>query len=455
MGSHLTDSKLFGSMFGTKAMKEIFSDEGQVKQWLIVEAAIARAQGDLGIIPKEAAIEISSKAQLKYIDIEALGKEIEVASHPIVPIIKQLERACNNNYGQFVHWGATTQDIMDTGNVLQIKKAFNLIEPKLKNIIRVLMKLAEKHKETIMPGRTHGQHALPITFSFKVSGWIDELGRQLDRLQSLRERVLIGQFSGAVGTLASFNKDGLKVQEKVMDILELKTPKIAWHTSRDNLVEVAMFMGMLMGTMAKIAKEVTILQKTEIKELEEPFKDGQIGSSTMPHKRNPVLCQNIVTISKVVRKNASLVLENMDHEHERDMIRWQVEWAAFPEIFIMSDAALDMVEKVVSNIKVNEKQMRRNIDLTNGLILSESIMLRLGEGLGKQNSHHIILEACMEAINQNQPLEKILLKNKQITDQINEKEIKALLDPLNYIGSSSAIVDNVLAEAMNNLNGDQ
>ena len=451
MASHLVDSKLFGSTFGTKAMKEIFSDEGQVENWLIVEAAIARAQGDLEIIPKEAALEISSKAHLAYVNIDLLGKEIEAAGHPIVPIIKQLEKACSNNHGQFVHWGATTQDVMDTAFVLQLKKAIHLIEPKLRSMIEVLIELADEHKKTIMPGRTHGQHALPITFGYKVSVWIEELGRHLTRLESLRERVLVGQFSGAVGTLASFDKEGLKVQSRIMEILELKTPTIAWHTSRDNFVEMAMFMGMLTGTVAKIAKEITLLQKTEVGELEEPFKTGQVGSSTMPHKRNPVLCQNIVTISNIVRRNASLLLDNMDHEHERDMIRWQVEWEAFPEIFIMSDAALDMANTVLSNLTVKEQRMKENLYLTHGLILSESIMLKLGEGLGKQNSHHIVLEACMEAIEEEKPLETILLKNPQISELLSEVEIKKLLDPLNYIGVIPEVVDNVLNDARKKL----
>ena len=446
MGSHVIDSALFKSCFGTEEMRTIFSDATLLQMWLDVEAALAKAEGELGIIPTAAAAEIVKKAHVRFLDMEAMGKAIEKANHPIMPLVKQLERACDNSHGQYVHWGATTQDIMDTGIVLQMKQGLAVIERDVVEMLRILCALAETHTNTIMPGRTHGQHALPITFGYKVSIWLDEMNRNLARVRSLKSRVLNGQFFGAVGTLASLHKRGMEVQERMMRDLGLGVSRTALHAARDNWAEIASVLAILTGTIGKMAKEVIMLQKTEIAELEEPFRSGQVGSSTMPHKRNPMTCQNIVALSRIVRANSPLVTEGMVHEDERDMTALQVEWEVMPELFTLTGAALSMSVAVFRDLRVRPDNMKRNLSIAKDFILSEAIMIALGEKIGRQKSHDLVHKACEEALHQNTSLSVILNGNKEVTGYLSAEEIEKILSPENYIGVSvemtQAVIEN-------------
>lgn len=452
MGSHIIDSKLFRDFFGTSELRHIFSDEYLIQRWLDVEAALARAEARLNIIPKEAANEITRKANIENINIEEMEMEIKRTDHPIVPLIRQLEKECDNDFGQYVHWGATTQDIMDTAVTLQIKDSFKIINQYIIELRRILLNLTETHLYTLMPGRTHGQHALPITFGYKVSVWLEEINRHYERLDSIKDKLFVGQFSGAAGTLASLKKDGFKVQELLMEELELDVPSITWHTSRDNWIEYASLLAMIAGSAEKIANEITVLQKTEINELEEPFVKGKVGSSTMPHKRNPMACENILSLARIIRKNASLLLEGMSHEHERDIVPWKVEWEAIPELILITGATLNTLNYVLTGLKVNKKKMRENIDLTNGQILSESIMLALGEKIGRQKSHDYIYEACIVAYEEDLHLSEVILADESVKKYLSEQEILDLFDPENYIGLAVEMARKIIEKTKKDLN---
>lgn len=446
MGSAIYDSVLFRDLFGTEQMRKVFSEENLVQKWLDVEAAIARAEAKLGIVPEEAAREITKKADVKYMDLEAMGQEIKATSHPIVPLVRQLAKACDDNHGQYVHWGATTQDIMDTANVLQLKEVCQIIKSDIEMIQKKLLTLVEEHRETVMAGRTHGQHALPITFGYKAAVWLEEMNRHAERLEQLMPRLLIGQYSGAVGTLASIKEKGLELQELVMEELGLGLPTISWHASRDNFVEFASFLGMITGTVGKIANEIVHLQKTEFGELEEPFQMGKVGSSTMPHKRNPSKTQNIVTVSRLIRQDIPVFFEAMIHQHERDMISWQMEWEALPEICLLASSALSSTITVLDDLTVNADRMKENLDLTNGLIISEAIMVQLGEVIGRQVAHDTVYEACMKAYEEKVPLKEYLKRNEEITKYLTDEDLDKLFDIQKYIGYSVEYADRVAAK---------
>lgn len=445
MASSVYDSVLFKDSFGTEEMRKIFSAENLVQKWLDVEAALAVAEGRLGIIPEEAAKEIAKKATLENIDLISLGQEMKEISHPIVPLIRQLTKACENDLGEYVHWGATTQDIMDTANVLQIREAIAVYERDIKAIQKTLYDMVSNTKDVILAGRTHGQHGLPITFSYKASVWLAEVNRSADRLQELKKRIFIGQFSGAVGTLASIKEKGIELQRELMKELELDVPIVAWHASRDNFAEFASFMGILGSTLAKIANEVFHLQKTEFTELEEPFQKGKVGSSTMPHKRNPTRAQNIVTISRLLKQNIPLFLEAMVHQHERDMIAWQMEFELLPETCMLFGAILASSKELLAGLTINKDRMYQNVsELTHGLIMSEAIMIKLGETIGRQHAHDLVYDACMDAYEQKKDIIDLLYQDKTIASAFEEEEFRNMFNVSQYVGYSNDFADQVL-----------
>ena len=445
MASHVIDSVLFKDLFGSEEMRQVFSDESLVQRWLDVEAALARAEARLGIIPKEAADEITRKARVQYMDLAEIKRQIDATYHPIVPLIRVLQRACAGEAGEYIHWGATTQDIMDTAAILQLKEAHALISGGLREIAEVLRGLAAKHKDLVMMGRTHGQHALPITLGYKIAVWLSEVARHQERLEQCRGRVLVGQFAGAVGTLASLGERGLEVQRLMMEDLGLAVPLIAWHTARDGLAEFVGILGMVTATLGKVAKEVATLQRSEIGELEEPFAPGKVGSSTMPHKRNPMICEAVVAAAKIVRHNAPLALDAMGQEHERDMGPWQTEWEFIPETCILASGALRQMLMVLKGLVVRPDNMARNLDLLQGLPLSEAVMLRLAQKVGRQRAHDLVYDASMTAFSQNRPLRDVLLADPRLRSYLAAEDLDALLDPRAYTGLASHFVDRVLA----------
>ncbi len=444
MGSHIVDSRFFRDQFGTNEMRRIFSDENLIQKWLDVEAAIAEAEAKLNIIPKEAAEEICRKARFSFMDAEYIKEQIDLTSHPIVPLVRALEKACEKDAGEYVHWGATTQDIMDTGAVLQLKEAFIVVLNDAREIEQILLNLAESHKHTIMMGRTHGQHALPITFGWKVAVWVSEMRRDIERLKESKKRLFVGQLTGAVGTLASLGKIGPEVQKLTMQKLELKVPDIAWHCSRDRFAEFIAVLALLDATCAKIANEISSLQKTEFGELEEPFTKGKVGSSTIAHKRNPMISEGIVALTKIVHANLPLAFQGMIQEHERDMRTWQTEWEYIPEICIMTGAILHQLKRVLSGLVVRAERMKKNFTLSQGLIASEAVMLELAHKIGRQTAHELIYELSMKSFEENISFKTCLMGNSEVTKYLSQKKIDELLDPANYLGLSLLSTNKVI-----------
>lgn len=446
MSASVIESSLFKDIFGTDEMRKIWDDLNTVQKWLDVEAALARAQAKLGIIPEAYANEISKKARVELIDMDELKRGIDKTTHPLMPLVRVFRTVCAGDAGEFIHWGATTQDIMDTGLVLQIKESLELVEPCLSAVNKTLKHMASEHKDTVMAGRTHGQHALPITFGYKVAVWQKEITRHLTRLEQVKKRVLIGQFAGAVGTLASMGSGGLEVQELMFRELGLEVPDIAWHASRDSLAELVCVLGMISATLGKIANEVVTLQKTEYGELEEPFEMGMVGSSTMPHKRNPMTSESVVAISKMVRCNVPLAIEAMVGEFERDMRTWQTEWKFVGESFILLSGAIRSINRVLQRLYINVGQMRSNVYMTKGLILSEAIMLKLGEKIGRQKAHDLVYKICMKAYEEDMPLQDALMQEPSILGELTPQEIEAIMDPVSYTGLSSYFAEKASEE---------
>lgn len=443
MATTMIDSAVFQDWFGSQEMRQVFTDEHRLQRWLDVEAALARVQGKLGIIPDKAAKEISAKAQAANLNLQEFKEAADRTVHPIMPLIWGLQKVCQKTSGEYIHWGATTQDIMDTGMMLQIKEASAIIFRDLAIIEETLLALAEKYRATPMAGRTHGQHALPLTFGFKVAVWLAEVRRHLQRWEQSRERILVGNLSGAVGTHAAMGALGIRVQKGVMEELELGEPEITWHPSRDRIAEFISLLAAISATLGKIAKEVINLQKTEVAELAEPFSLGKVGSSTMPQKRNPHICEAIVALSKIIRYHAALALEAMVQEHERDMGAWMVEWEMVPQVCILTSGVLKHSKAILKDLFVDEKKMRSNLDLIKGLILAEPVMFALAKKVGHQAAHKIIYEICMKAYDSGQTFKEALLADARITTHLSLERIDDLLNPEKYTGLSSELVDRL------------
>jgi adenylosuccinate lyase len=441
----MIESELFRDVFSTATMREIWDDRSIIQHWLDIEAALAESQAELGIIPSEIAREITEKAKVENLDFTIIRQEVNKIGHSLVPTLREFQRQCKGKAGEYIHLGATTQDIIDTGFVLAAKKAFAVIYADLYEVEGLLINLAEEHKATVMAGRTHGQQALPITFGYKVAVWASEIHRHLERMQECRERDFVGQLSGAVGTMAGFGEQAIALQIKVMSKLGLKAPEISWHASRDRLVSVINLLALIAGTLGKIGNEIVSLQKTEVSELAEPWADGVVGSSTMPHKRNPGATEGIHTLSKLVKGNLLQVHEALLQEHERDGAYWKIEWVAIPEAFIFTAAAVAKAKKVLKGLVVNKQKMEQNLDILQGLLLSEAAMLHLGEKLGKQTAHKVVYEISMNSFRDNASFKQYLLEDSRVNPYVTAAELDQILNPHNYTGFSRQLTERVVA----------
>ena len=445
MPSHASESLLYGASFSTSEFLDIFNDHARVQAWFDVEVALAKAQGQLGVIPEEAAQEISQKAVVENVDVSEIGQGISATAHPIVPAIRALEDICDNGAGEYIHYGATTQDIMDTGLVLQIKKSWPIILRDLTGIQDALIKLAKKHRSTPMVGRTHGQQALPLTFGYKCAVWVDEIGRQISRFKEAEARVLSGNITGAVGTMAAFGPKGREIQKIALDHLNLTVPNICWHSSRDRICELANLMTQISGSLGKIAREIYALQQVEFGELAEPHHHGKVGSSTMPHKRNPAVVELAIGLSRLIRAQQVAITDAAFQEHERYSALLRIELAAVPEMMIYSGALLSKMRTVLEKLEVYPKRMRSNLDMLGGLLLSEKVMLALGEKIGKQTAHEVVYEIAMDSFEKEIPFKDALNGDERVSNNLSSQEIGSLLDPVAYIGESEKIVDDVLS----------
>jgi 3-carboxy-cis,cis-muconate cycloisomerase len=444
MPTSLIDSAVFRDIFSTEAMRRVFSDGNRIQKYLDFEAALAKAQARLGIIPKEAAEEIVRHCNVAEIDFDKLKTQTERIGYPVLPVVQQLVALCRDGLGEWCHWGATTQDITDSATVMQIREGLLLIEADLNAIADALAALARKYRDTPMAGRSNLQQAVPITFGYKMATLLAAFERHKQRLSELRSRVLVGEFGGAAGTLSSLGGRGLETQAELMKELKLGQPAIAWHTVRDTIAEVGCFLGLVTGTCGKIAFDVKLLMQTEVEELYEPFHEGRGSSSTMPQKRNPISSVYITALTSVVRQQTAALLDAMVEDHERATGPWEIEWIMLPEIFCYTSGALAQTLFVLKGLQVDEKKMRSNLDLTKGLIVSEAVMMGLGPYLGRQYAHDLVYDICRQVVATGRPLLELLAENEEIKKHLDRAALAKLCDPANYLGEAGAMVDRVL-----------
>ena len=438
------DSLLFRDAFGTPAMRAIFADSALVSRYIEVEVALARAQGRCGVIPAEAAHEIAQRCSLDALDFELLRKETDIVGYPILPLVHQLVKQCGDA-GRYIHWGATTQDIMDTATVLQLRDALDLVDADIAALRTILADLAERHRDTPMAGRTHLQHALPITFGYKAAIWLAMFDRHAERLKELRPRVLVGQFAGAAGTLASLSGRGLEVQQLLMEELGLGVPATTWHVARDGLAEAVNFLALVTGSLGKIAYDVMLLSSTEFGEVFEPFITGRGASSTMPQKRNAISSELMLAASKAVRQHAGLMLDAMVQDLERATGPWHAEWVALPESFVLSAGALHQARFMLGGLIVDPERMARNLDMTDGLIVAEAVMMGLAPHTGRQQAHDIVYAACRSVNAEGGTLADALARLPEVTAHFDRAALQRLTDPRNYLGEAPQMVDRALA----------
>ncbi|ACR69319.1 adenylosuccinate lyase [Edwardsiella ictaluri] len=446
MSTGVFDSALLKNLWSTEEMREIFSDNIRIQMWLDYEAALAIEQAELGIIPSEAADEIVACANVECLDMDYILEQVRLTKHPLVPTIRGLEHACAKGFGEYVHFGPTTQDVMDTGMMLQFKMAHNVFLRELKSIGRALLTLSETHRNTPMAGRTLALQAIPITFGHKSAIWLAEITRHYERLVQLEPRFFVGSVVGAVGSKASFGERADELERRVLSRLGLNVPEISWQPARDRFCEYGMVLGMIGATLGKIANEILLLAHNELDEVAEPFAKGQVGSSTMPHKRNPATTENAACVSNTLKGNVSLLLDLMKHQHERDGAIWKMEWKVLPEICLMLSIILDNMKFTLSGLVVNKNKMRSNLDLLGGFMLAERVMFILSEKAGKQTAHELIYEAAMQGLEGGTTFAHALTENPRIMAILSQSELNAALDPTTYIGNAPEQVDQVIAQ---------
>ena len=448
MRSTLLDSRFLGSLFSTPAMRAAFADTTYLERYTETEVALAIAEGKLGLIPADAAQAIAENAPKIKLDLLRLERETHNVGYPILPLVHQLAEGLGDA-GKYLHWGATTQDIMDTALVLQLRTGLELIEVDLRGVAVQLRRLSMEYRDTPMAGRTHLQHALPITFGLKTAIWLGMVERNLERLHQLRPRVLVGQFAGAGGTLASLGNRGLEVQAAMMDELKLGVPITTWHTARDGLAETAQWLGLVTASLAKIALDVSLMMTNEFGEVFEPFVQGRGASSTMPQKRNPISCEVMIGAAKTVRHFAGLALDCAVQDFERATGPWQAEWVALPEAFLHTAGAVSQALFMLSGLEVDTQRMKQNLDSTGGLIVAEAVMMGLAPAMGRNEAHDVVYAACRVALEKKQTLANVLKSNPEVTRLVTDAEIEAMCSPSNYLGSAAQMVDKILAEKAN------
>ncbi|MBR1126459.1 3-carboxy-cis,cis-muconate cycloisomerase [Bradyrhizobium lablabi] len=438
------DSILFRDAFGTPAMREVFSDLALVSHYAEVEVALAKAEARCGVIPVEAAEEIAKRTDVAALDFDLLRQETDVVGYPILPLVHQMVKQCGEA-GRYVHWGATTQDIMDTAVVLQIRAGLDIIEADIAELRGILANLSKRHRDTPMAGRTHLQQALPVTFGYKTAIWLAMFDRHAERLAQLKPRVLVGQFAGAAGTLASLGDKGLEVQQALCEELGLGVPVATWHVARDGFAEAINFLALVTGSLGKIALDIMIMASTEFAEVYEPFVKGRGASSTMPQKRNPISSELMLAAAKGVRQHAGLMMDAMVQDFERATGPWHAEWMAIPESFVLTAGALHQAKFALGGLIVDEKKMADNLDISRGLIVAEAVMMGLAPQIGRQEAHDVVYDACRLANDKGMTLADALSADPRVAERIDRTTIERLTAPGNYLGLAPQMVDRVLA----------
>ena len=441
--------QLFDAYFTSEEMDGVFCDHGRVQAMLDFEAALARAQARVGVIPAAAVAPIEAACQASLYDFSELGEAIATAGNSAIPLVKALgKQIATRDAGaeRYVHLGATSQDVMDTGLVLQLRQALGLIDTDLQRLGRVLAEQAERYADTPLAGRTWLQHATPVTLGMKIAGWLGAVTRSRQRLQELAPRLLVLQFGGASGTLAALGEHAMPVAQALAEELQLSLPEQPWHTQRDRLVEFGSVLGLIAGGLGKLGRDLSLLMQTEAGEAFEPSAPGKGGSSTMPHKRNPVGCAVLIGAATRVPGLLATLFSAMPQEHERSLGLWHAEWETLPQIGCLVSGALKQALIVSEGLEVDAVRMRRNLDLTQGLVLAEAVSIVLAQRLGRETAHHLLEQCCKRAVAEQRHLRAVLGDEPQVTAQLSAAELDRLLDPAHYLGQARTWVTRAVAE---------
>jgi 3-carboxy-cis,cis-muconate cycloisomerase len=441
--STVVDSILFRDAFGTAAMRALFSDQALIQRYIDVEIALAKAEARVGVIPAEAAAVIAKESKIERIDFEHMRHETDIVGYPILPLVHQLVAMCGEA-GRYIHWGATTQDIMDTAVALQVRDALDVVAEDVRALRKILVDLAAKHRDTAMAGRTHLQQALPVTFGYKAAIWLAMFDRHQQRLSELRPRVAVVGFGGAAGTLASLGDKGFEVQRALAEELGLGVPATTWHVARDGFAEAINLLALVTGSLGKIALDIMIMASTEFGEVYEPFVKGRGASSTMPQKRNPISSELMLAASKAVRQHAGLMLDAMVQDFERATGPWHAEWIAIPESFILTAGALHQARFALGGLIVDSARMKSNLGISKGLIVAEAVMMGMAPMIGRQQAHDIVYDACRHANEHGTSLADALAAMPAVTAHFDRATIDRLTDPENYLGLAPQMVDQAI-----------
>ena len=444
-----TSNQLFEAYFTAKAMGEVFCDHGRVQAMLDFEAALARAQARVGLIPQSAVEPIRAACKAELYDFDALGQAIAVAGNSAIPLVKALGQqiaAVAPEAERYVHLGATSQDVMDSGLVLQLRAALGLIEADLARLGEVLARQARRYAATPLAGRTWLQQATPVTLGMKLASWLGAVTRNRQRLQELKPRLLCLQFGGASGTLAALGDQALPVARALADELDLQMPDQPWHTQRDRLVEFGAVLGLIAGSLGKVGRDISLLMQTEAAEVFEPAAPGKGGSSTMPHKRNPVGSAVLISAATRVPGLLSILFSAMPQEHERSLGLWHAEWETLPEICCLVSGALAQALNMTQGLEVDAERMAHNLDLTHGLVLAEAVSIVLAQRVGREASHHLLEQCCKRAVSEQRHLRAVLGDDAGVTAHLSAAELDRLLDPAHYLGQATTWVERAVAE---------
>ncbi|WP_010114029.1 3-carboxy-cis,cis-muconate cycloisomerase [Acinetobacter sp. P8-3-8] len=445
-------SQLYASLFYQKEVTEIFSDQALVSYMIQAEVALAQAQAQVGVIPESAATAISQSAQfaIEQIDFDALAVATGLAGNIAIPFVKQftaIVKQQDEDAARYVHWGATSQDILDTACILQCRAGLQQIESLIQQCYRTALTQAEQYRSQVMIGRTWLQQALPITLGHKLARWASAFHRDLNRIDAMKSRVFTAQLGGAVGSLASLQDQGTVVVQAFAEQLQLSVPTCTWHGERDRIVEVASVLAMVTGSLGKMARDWSLMMQTEIAEVFEPTAKGRGGSSTMPHKRNPVAAASVLAAANRVPVLMSSLYQSMVQEHERSLGGWHAEWLALPEIFQLCAGALERTLDVLQGMQVNAENMQRNLDCTQGLIMAEAMMMALAPHIGRLQAHHVVEVACKTAVEKNIHLKEVMTELDEVQAYFDVNQIEEIFKPASYLGNIQDQIDAVLQEA--------
>ncbi|WP_322062836.1 adenylosuccinate lyase family protein [Paraburkholderia sp. J63] len=441
--STVVDSILFRDAFGTAKMRTIFSDHALIQRYIDVEVALAKAEARVGVIPAEAAGQIARESTIERIDFDHMREETDIVGYPILPLVHQLVGMCGDA-GRYIHWGATTQDIMDTAVALQVRDALDSIDADIRELRAILVDMARKYRDTPMAGRTHLQQALPITFGYKAAIWLAMFDRHQQRLVALRPRVAVVEFAGAAGTLASLGDKGLEVQAALAEELNLGVPATTWHVARDGFAEAVNLLALVTGSLGKIATDIMIMASNEFAEVYEPFVKGRGASSTMPQKRNPISSELMLAAAKAVRQQAGLMVDAMIQDFERATGPWHAEWIAIPESFILTSGALHQAKFALGGLIVDTERMKHNLGISKGLIVAEAVMMQMAPFTGRQQAHDIVYDACRTVNEHGGTLADALADLPAVTQHFDRAAIERMTDPANYLGLAPQMVDRAV-----------